>query len=316
MVRKYDVEEANRGNSIAYWLALILIAACWILAFKCYFRSYENQHPDIAWAAPGSNRRTEQAEGLFLWDETVLSAPVAGKVYYPHGEGPVRVSSGQTVAKIVSASGAEKYVRAFQQGYFVAGTDGNEGKWRYSLLWPELKEDLPEISPVTLHHDGDAVEEGAAIGKMIPQPQNLRFIGLVDKDSVLNRQLKKQHLRLMMDSEDTPLLTDISISVDSGKKVKFLVTVPWFEPSVVLNRRGFVTAESGRLEGAVIPRSAVVKRRNVQGVYLVRGTRVFFKEIKGELTEDDKFIVTEGVFAGDAIVEDAEKTKEGRIQVW
>lgn len=316
MVRKYDIEEADRGRSFTYWLAVVLIVMAWVGAFKLYFSSYENQHPDIAWASPGMNRQTETADGVYLWEETVFKAPAAGKVYYPQGVGPVRVSSGQAVAKIVTESGAEKYIRAFQQGYFIAGTDGQENNWRYSLIWTELKDALPKTQPVTMHANGDTVAQNAPIGKLIPQPQTLRIIGLAKADSAVAKQLNDKKLKLMMDAEDTPTAAEVSISVKTGDKVKFLVLLPWFDLNAVSDRSGKITIESGHAEGAFVPRSAVIERHGKQGVYLVRGTRVVFRAVKGENVAGNKFLVTEGISAGDAVVEDAENSKEGRIQIW
>lgn len=315
MVRKYDTEEEERGGSFTYWLAVILIIMVWVFAFKCYFSNYENVHPDLAWAAPGMNRQIEHAEGVYLWEETVLNAPLTGKVYYPQGTGPVRVSYGQVVTKVVSEAGTRE-IRAFQQGYFIAGTDGKEGNWRYSLIWPDLKDKLPEVNAVQMHAEGDLIEQGHAVGKLIPQPQNLRFIGLIDAKSPLKKQIKDKKLRLMMDDEDSAASSEVSISVEDNGKIKFLVTMPWFNTKEIANRKGTIVTETGRAEGAMIPSSAVVEKHGVTGVYLVRGTRVMFREIKGEAAGEDKYLVTEGITAGDAIVENAKDTKEGRIQIW
>lgn len=316
MVRKYDVEEVNRGRSFTYWLAVIVIVMAWIFAFKCYFSNYENQHPNIAWAAPGKNKVTASAEGIYLWDETVLYAPSAGKVYYPKGAGPVRVSTGQVVAKIINAAGAEKTIRAHQQGYFIAGTDGKEGNWRYSLLWTDLTNTLPKTKEIVMHADEDFVNEHEAVGKLIPQPQTLRFIGLIDSSSVLAQQISDNKLYLLEDLEDTTSSAEVSISVEEGGKTKFLLLLPWFKMSVISNRRGTILAETGRENGAVVPASAVVERDGVKGVYLIRGTRVIFHKVKGRQVSGNRYLVTEGINVGDAIVEDAKDTKEGSIQIW
>lgn len=314
MVRKYEMQEEERKTRPIYWLAVLLIIMLWVIAFKIYFVSYENMHPDLTWAAPGMSRATEKIDGLYLWEETTLTAPRAGKVYYPSGKGPVRVAFGQVVAKIVTET-AEKEIRAFQQGYFIAGTDGREGQWRYSLLWPELKK-LPEIAPVKMHEDGDAVGENEPVGKLIPQPQTLRFIGLAPATDNFRTQIEKKRLSLMTDEEDTSLSAEISVSMQQGDKIKFLISLPWFNPAVLQARRGVLTIEKGSEDGAVIPMSALTERHGRKGVFLVRGTRVFFKEVEGHALKDGRYLVTQGVDIGDALVEDAGSAKEGRIQVW
>jgi len=314
MVRRYEAEEEKRGSSFVYWLAIILIIMAWAFAFKIYFSSYENLHPDIAWAAPGMNRNIAEADGVYLWDETVLAAPIAGKVYYPKGKGPVRVAFGETVAKIVSET-AVKEIRAFQQGYFVAGTDGKEGNWRYSLIWPDL-EKLPEVASVNIIEEGSPVMEKDLVGKLVPQPQELRFIGLVESSTKMKKQLEKKELRYMMDKEDTPAPATVDISAETGDKIKFLAKIPCFNAELLLNRRGKIIVETGHEEGSVVPVTAVTTRHGKPGVFLVKGTRVVFQEIEGHEIEDNRYLVTDGVIVGEAIVENAENAKEGRIQIW
>lgn len=314
MVRRYEAEEEKRGSSFVYWLTIILIIMAWVFAFKLYFNNYENLHPDIAWAAPGMNRNIAEAEGVYLWDETLLVAPMAGKVYYPSGTGPVRVAFGQVVAKIVSETGA-KEIRAFQQGYFVAGTDGKEGNWRYSLIWPEL-ETLPEVPSVNMIEEGTAVMEKDAVGKLVPQPQDLRFIGLVESETKLKKQLEKKELKYMMDKEDTPAPADVDISAEANGKIKFLAILPCFNADLLLNRRGKIVVETGHEDGAVVPAASVTARHGKTGVFVVQGTRIYFKEIEGHAIEDNRYLVTKGISIGDAVVEDAENAKEGRIQIW
>jgi len=314
MVRRYEAEEQERGGNFIYWFGIILIIMAWVFAFKLYFNNYENLHPDIAWAAPGMSRNTATAEGVYLWDETLLITPIAGKVYYPHGKGPVRVSFGQVVAKIVGET-STKEIRAFQQGYFIAGTDGKEGNWRYSLIWPDLKT-VPDSVPVSMFEDGTVVGSKAAVGKLVPQPQEVRFIGLVDASSELKPQLERKQLRYMMDEEDTSSSADVSIYMEKEGKIKFLATLPCFRPEFLSDRRGKIVVETGHEDGAVVPQSAVGKLHDKTGVFLVRGTRVLFKEVKGHAIEDNRFLVTEGINIGDAVVENAQEAREGRIQVW
>lgn len=314
MVRRYEEEKEERSGNLIYWLGVILIAVAWVFAFKLYFNNYENIHPDIAWASPGMSKNIATVEGVYLWDETPITAPIAGKVYFPHGKGPVRVAFGQVIAKIVGET-STKEIRAFQQGYFIAGSDSKEGNWRYSLIWPELKE-LPETNPVKMIEEGTAVEAQTVVGKLVPQPQQVRFIGLVGASSKIKPQLEDKRLHYMMDAGDTSSTADVSIFVEENGKIKFLVTLPAFAPELLLNRRGKIIVETGHENGAVVPQSAITTRHDKTGVFLVRGTRVIFKEVKGHKIENKRFLVTEGINIGDAIVEDAENTKEGRIQVW
>jgi len=65
-----------------------------------------------------------------------------------------------------------------------------------------------------------------------------------------------------------------------------------------------------------VPNSAILRKDDRSGVYLVRGTRVVFVPVEGKPADNGKFIITKGISVGDAIVEDASTAREGRIQLW
>jgi len=119
-----------------------------------------------------------------------------------------------------------------------------------------------------------------------------------------------------MDKEDTPAPATVDISAETGDKIKFLAKIPCFNAELLLNRRGKIIVETGHEEGSVVPVTAVTTRHGKPGVFLVKGTRVVFQEIEGHEIEDNRYLVTDGVIVGEAIVENAENAKEGRIQIW
>lgn len=314
MVRRYEPEEKGRGIKLAYWLAVLGVAVLWIVAYRMYFNRYEYLHPDVTWAVPGVDSEVVTSDGLLLWTENTITAPFAGRVSYPQGAGPVRVGSGAQIIKL-SSGGNVRYIKAPQQGYFVAGYDGSEGKWRYSDIWPG-KGPLPDTAKIKMLHDGDEVQAGSVIGKIVPQPQDLRFIGYMKTAGTVDKQLKEQRLRVKMDSDDTISIAEIRVSTTMGDRIKFYITLPWFDPESVLSRRYRLIIEAGRTEGAMIPGISVLKRDSVTGVFRVRGSHVVFTPVEGRFIAGGNFLVTKGIYIGDAIVEDASSAKEGRIQLW
>ena len=315
MVRRYEPEDQKNSRiRPVYWLSVLVIVLIWVFAFKMYFNRYEYMHPDVTWATPGLDKQTARADGVLLWDENVLYAPISGKVSYPQGTGPVRVIRGAVVAKVSNGASARD-IKALQQGYFIAGTDGHEGKWRYSYIWPG-SDPFPAPGHVTLSHEGQAVSADHAVGKLIPLPQDLRFVGYVKKSGGVAAQLNKKKLRVMMDMDDSVSTAPISISNEFRDKVKFLMTMPWFNDEDILSRKYSLIIETSETEGAMIPQKSVGTKDGTRGVYLVRGSRVIFRPIEGAAVRNGKFLVTKGIFIGDTVVEDASSAKEGRIQLW
>lgn len=313
MVRRYEAEE-RRSFKPLYWFAVIAIVAIWIWAFKLYFDRYEYLHPEITWAVPGMDSEIIKINGVLLWKEIVLPAPASGVVSYPQGGGPVRVARGSVVARI-SSGGAVKEIKAYQQGYFVAGTDGEESSWRYSGLWPGT-DVLPEPGKFTRIKEGIVVGAGQPVGKLVEQPQELRFIGYSDIVGDLNEQIKRKKIKVKMDGDDTLSVAELRISSGAGHRVKLYLTLPWFQPSAVTSRKYSLIVEAGRTEGAMIPESALLEKDGTKGVYLVRGSRVVFKAVEGKPVDNNKYLVTKGISVGDAVVEDASTAREGRIQLW
>lgn len=314
MVRRYKPEN-KRGFRPLYWLIVAAVVALWIWGFKLYFQRYDYLHPDVTWAVPGMDEELVEAEGALLWTETVLTAPFEGTVTYPQGTGPVRVGKGAVVATVKSAAKTTE-IKAYRQGYFVAGVDGSEESWKYSELWPGT-DLIPRAQKLKLMQNGAQTAYGQPVGKLIEQPQDLRFIGYSGVSGNMGRQIKNKRLKVKMDERDTVSTAEIRVYNDlPGGKVKLYLTLPWFQPSLLMSRNYRLIIEAGSVEGAIVPETALLRKNGGLGVYLVRGSRVLFRPVAGKYLDGGNFLVTEGLSVGDAIVENAETAREGRIQLW
>jgi len=227
MVRRFEPDEPRRFNPM-YWLMVFLVIIIWIWAFKLYFDRYEYLHPEITWAIPGIDVELVEISGVLLWKEVPLPASAEGIVTYPQGTGPVRVSRGSVVAKITSGNRAYE-VKAYQQGYFVAALDGKEQTWRYSEIWPGFQT-LPEPGALNRLKNGLLVGKGQPVGKLIEQPQELRFIGYSRILGNMAEQIKNKKLLVKMDGVDTVSAADIRVSTKADNKIKLYLTLPWFQP--------------------------------------------------------------------------------------
>ena len=74
--------------------------------------------------------------------------------------------------------------------------------------------------------------------------------------------------------------------------------------------------KGGEWRGAEIPESSVVIKGGKKGVYLVRGDRVFFREIRGIPMPGDRFLVYGGLNPGNLVLLNGMVGKEGRIKLW
>lgn len=313
MVRRFQ-PEVKRGSKLLYWIFILLIAAAWIWLFIQYFDRYGYLHPEITWAVRGVKYDTAYIDGVLIWKEVPVSAPASGTVAFPQGRGPVRVARGAVVARIFTGAKTVD-IKAYQQGYFVAGLDGYENNWRYSSLWPGT-DILPQPKKLVMLANDTPVGRGQFIGKIAEQPQELRFIGYADFNKGLGRQLAAGRLNVKMDRDDTLSEAEVRVSSRIAHKVKLYITLPWFRPEDVLSRGYTLILETGRTDGALIPESALSVRGKETGVFMVRGARVTFVPVEGIPAGNGKFLATKGLSVGDAVVENSGNAREGRIQLW
>jgi hypothetical protein len=307
----------GRGFSayrIFYGLIVLLIVCVWIYAFRAYFAHYDSLHPEIAWAVPWVQVDVVRVDGILLWDEEVVPSPRDGTVQYPMGRGPVRVPRGAIVAR-VSSGRDHSDVKAKSDGYFIAGLDGSEEKWRYSSLWPGTKE-LPSPPPVKMIDDGARVKKGERIGKIAPQPQELRLIGYVDATDEMKDRLSSNKIKAKMDMLDTPSAAAVRVFETFGHRAKIYLNVPWFPRDILMSRQYSLLIETGETSGVAVPESAVTVRDGRRGAFVIRGADAVFVEVKGRVIDGSRFLVTEGLKLGDAVAIDAGSSREGRVRLW
>ena len=307
-------ERPGFGYKIFYVFAVIIVIGAWVYAFRAYFAHYDSIHPEIAWALPWVEVDSVTAKGVFLWHEIKILSTAGGTVSFPKGVGPMRIPKGAVVARV--SSGRNAYdIKSPSEGYFVAGVDGMEGKWRYSLIWPGTKE-LPDVGVIKLLKEGAVVQKGMAIGKVIPQPQDLRFIGYADMTENLSRELELNKLTVKMDRLDTPSKAQVRVSDIMGYKVKLYLNMPWFPPNAVMARNYNLLIEAGETAGVAVPESSVVKRGDTRGVFILRGSRAVYQPVQGRPISGAKFLVTEGVRLGDAVIINGSTAREGKVKLW
>lgn len=299
---------------IFYYFAIAVIVVAWIVAFRSYFENYDSMHPEITWVVPWVQVDMVEAEGIFLWNETKLAASASGKVRYPKGPGPHKVAAGEVVARI--SSGQAVYdVKAPQAGYFLAGFDGAEGQWKYADIWPGVAP-LPKGGTVKMARDGDGVTKGNPVGKLIHQPQELRFIGYTDLSPPLKDALENDRVMVKMDPLDTPSRAHVRVYDDIGHRAKIYLNLPWFPPDIVLSRNYSLIIEAGETHGVVVPESAVATKNGVIGTYVLRGSHSVFVPLNGRTISGSRYLATNGLKLGDAVIVNGAAAREGRVKLW
>lgn len=296
-----------------YFGTVLAVAALTVWLYLAWLERSALESPDLIAASSYVYRERIPARGLLVWDEEIVVSRADGLVYYP-APGPRRVARGETVASIESKSGRVE-VRSEIVGYFVPGLDGSEGNWRYSSLWAGTAP-LPAAPPLVEFSSGRPVRRGEAIGKIIPQPQDLRCVTYVDLTPSLEKDIRAGFASMRLREGGRPARVPVRASQFIGVKTKLYLTLPFFPAEMARSREISFILETGESLGVLVPETSVMYRGGKLGVLQVDGNVASFKEVWGMPVEGGNFFIQKGLQPGNVVVLDADGAKEGKIRLW
>jgi hypothetical protein len=308
--------ERSPGKRTGPWLyrgLLVVIVVGSLAVYLGWWTHFRSYRPEFSTAEPLTIRETVSSRTILLWGETVLVSPVDGVVHFPLGPGTVRVSKGDIVVEILSGS-QKAIIKVPQSGYFVPGLDGLEGKWSFSGAWPGDGE-LPPAGSLKWKAEGERVSRGRSVGKLIPQPQELRAIAYVEMDEATRGQIRKGTVLFSIDGE-RPQQAFIRAVQDYGSKAKVYVTLPFFPMTMANSRSRQIEFFQGELKGVVVPESALLQKAGGVGVYAFCSGKLEYRNVTGKPLADSRFLVTGGLKAGDLVLSQAAVGAERKVLLW
>jgi len=288
-----------------------VIAALALGVGRGYFlwlRYYNATHPKIVQATAIDYIEELPLEGVLLWDEEVVKAPWDGVVTYVSLL-PRRVAKGEPVAAIDGSP-----VKAEAAGYFLPALDGEEGQWTYTRLWQGVSL-FPSVKPATKASNGVRVNKGMPLGKLTPQPQDLRCIAYLDKTLPLEDDVKNGFVNIKTDSEGKKQKAAVRAVADVGRKYKIYLTLPFFTPEILMSRAFSCTVVTENRQGISVPITSVLAMDGKQGVLSVKGGVLHFTAVEGIPMDEDSFFVTKGLAAGDVVILHAVKNNPGDVVI-
>jgi hypothetical protein len=294
-------------KTLYYSIALALGVGV-IEAYFLWLDNYNTLHPDVVQAVAMGYVEELPLEGILIWDEEVVPAPREGIVTYPSFL-PRRVAKGEVMAAVDGVA-----VKAGVTGYFFPALDGQEGKWVYSRLWPGSPR--LTVKEAELLENGSRLRKGDPVGKLVPQPQDLRCIAYFDKTLSLERDMKRGFIDVKTEPYGKSRQAVIRASDDVGQKAKVYLTLPFFPPEILRSRYFSCRVVAGDQYGVSLPESAVIMREGKLGVFMVQGNVTEFTEVEGFPAEEGSFFITKGIAPGNFVVLYANNAKEGAIRFW
>jgi hypothetical protein len=292
-----------------YYTIIVLLVIGVVEAYILWLDNYNMLHPEVVAATAMGYVEELPLDGVLIWDERVVAAPRAGVVTYP-SPFPRRVSKGEPVAAIDGVA-----VKADVTGYFSPILDGQEGTWLYSKLWPDFSQ-FPPLKTPELLEEGSHLNKGEPLGKLVPQPQDLRCIAYLDKTLSLEQDIKRGFIEIKTEPAGKSRQAEVRTSAEKGQKVKVYITLPFFPPEILETRAFSCSVLTGNRQGVAVPHSAVMLRGGELGVLMVQGSITEFIQIEGFPADEDNFFIMKGVVPGNVVVLHADKVKEGVVRLW
>jgi hypothetical protein len=291
-----------------YYATIVTLGLGVVEGYFLWLYNYNALHPDVVQAMAMGYVEELPLEGILIWDEDVVVAPRDGVLTYPSPL-PRRVAKGEAMAAVDGVA-----VKASTTGYFFPALDGQEGKWVYSQLWPgSSRLSFRESRPV---ESGSWLKKGDPVGKLVPQPQDLRCIAYLDKTLSLERDMKRGFIDIKTEPYGKSFQAAIRASDNAGQKAKVYITLPFFPPEALTSRSFFCSVLAGDRHGVSLPESAVIVRDGKLGVFMLQGSMTEFTEVEGFPAGEGNFFITKGVDPGNVVVLYANNAKEGVIRLW
>ncbi|MDO9507803.1 MAG: efflux RND transporter periplasmic adaptor subunit [Thermovirgaceae bacterium] len=294
-----------------FTLCIILGAA---FVYRAWWDRYFRLRPELAVAEPAVLSIDVPMEATLVWEEEMVLSPAEGTVSFLKGSGPVYCARGDTVAVLSGPSG-KRVIKAPRPGYFIAALDGSEGNWSYGDLWPGSSS-LPRPGPLLFISEGAKVRAGEPLGKMIPQPQQLRCVAYLDKTAYTGDLDSRKNLELKKALSELPFRTEVRAVKDLGPALKVYLSLPFFSGEDLRSRSVTFLFHAGQMRGVMIPESAVVMRNRKKVVFLVTGDRSKAVEVSGTPVSGKRFLVESGLAPGDLVIISGADAEEGEVRLW
>ncbi len=304
----------SKGRRIVYGLSVTLVMMLAVTVYLGWWWHTTMSVPDFVTARVGFYREDIPVRAVLLWIEDLVVAPARGSIQYRHGSESAFVAKGEVVATVLKG-GKNLPVMASKKGYFVPGLDGLEKSWRYSSIWTEPSS-LPDVPDLEVFPDFSESRSDRIIGKLIHQPQTLRCIMYCPVTDQVRSEVDLGLMEFRLDPLGAPFTGNVRVAELMGHKMKIYMDLPFFPIEMASRRDVTLYVKGGEWSGAEVPESSVVIRHGKRGVFVIRGDRVFFREVTGIPMSGNRFLVQTGLKPGNLVLLNGMVAEEGRIRLW
>jgi len=257
-------------------------------------------------ARPGKLETVVSGQAAVIWDEWVLTAPVAGLVRLEVRDGE-RVRTGTPVCRVDGHQ-----VVSPGPGVVSLVTDGTEGHLSFA---PGTSPPAPQVlalkpQPRQLH-DGQAVALGQVLARVVDTSRMRLCVVLPPAEVARLAGRARVLVRLPGGREITMQVEAHHPGDDRTYGTLTLVSTEW-EEELLRTRVLTVEVVRERASGLIIPRRAIVEREGQPGVFLVKKTMAQWVrvEVRGE---KGGLVAVGGIPEGSQVITNPWLVREGAI---
>ncbi|MCF4150762.1 hypothetical protein L2W58_03015 [Dethiosulfovibrio sp. F2B] len=299
---------------VAYISFVTFIVVAVVSVYMAWWWHTSGSIPELVNARTVFYRDDIPIRAVLIWREELVHSRVRGSIQYRYGSSPAVVGKGDLVGTVLRG-GKSFPIYSPGKGYFVPGLDGLEGEWRYSFIWPGSAS-LPDPPGTLFFQDLSEIRRDKVIGKLIPQPQNLRCVFYCPLTDSLSSDIGGGSVEFRLDPLGVPYRGEVRVAQRMGHTVKLYVNLPFFPADVLTRRELRIFVNGGEGRGVAVPDSAVVIRQGVRGVFVLDGNNVSFRGVEGFPVDGGRFMVEAGLNPGSLVLLNGMTAQEGRIKLW
>ena len=289
-------------QKLIYYVIVVFIMMMGYRVYKIWYENYKLSNPQIIETMSTNYSEEQPLNGILLWDEQLIYAPMDGIFTYPTPKARY-VSRGEILAALDGIA-----VKAPYPAYFCPALDGKEGEWIYPKLWPDFAP-FPEAAPAVLIENGIFLKRGEPIGKLIPQPQFLRCIAYLDSTPSLVKALSTKEnptVRIRTEENGKERRAEVVAVKSSGQKLKVYLRLPFFPPDILKSRFFSASIVTDVQKGVMVPDTAVITHGGKNIVFVVNGNNIERRAIEGFPAEDGNFFIDKGIQPGTKLIFNAD----------
>ncbi len=276
------IRKSKKNHSYSIIIGAVIAVVLSIIIIVIIQKYFTSRLIDIQLLTYNNYYDVADITGTVIKDEEVLTAPIAGKVEFLMPD-ESKIAAGTEVVSITSVDGKTNTVKASIAGILIYETDGYESQLTTDNIdeidWQSMKLDEGEKNKVK---DGDFVDKDTVLCKVVDNMDKIYIIADITQKQLDGAGVEvDNNIKLRWDSEKTNNAYVEDIIGEDDEKIMVLWAQRYPDYAVYKRQVDFELV-SQSLSGYVLPKTAIVYKNDVSGIYIVYKETVRWIEVEIE----------------------------------